>query len=415
MCPSGNHFKLTEQLSRMLRIQVHPDMLDLPMKLHPRPVQFEQEESLLNSSQHILSKDCSQCRNCKYCTKNSQDRVKLNHHMNTHSHDGSNVTPPPGIYTVISSALDIPPKDATTTMVAKGTIFFNCATCAKLFIDNHTLQEHMKIHLVKDAKDESCKYCMIKLKGQTVLLILSEPNQWIHIFSLQIPLAMSSRTWKAALPMTSPQTKPLDLSYAGLARSRPQRPPPPRPQRPPQYRPPPPPYRPQRPPQSRRPPPQERTSKPTAAAKGTSQKVPWLGHPETSIRTTLTQRIFPGTGTTEQAGRTRSPTPHTPQNVKRTTNPEPNRDSRSLNLTTDKPPSSDTAPPQVLYLRMRNGPALRYKQEVQTTDLTSVPDKGLSKNSIGSDTVIKHYTVLLTVGLHLLTLALVAKVILTGA
>ena len=203
---------------------------------------------------------------------------------------------------------------------------------------------------------------------------------------------MSSRTRKAALPTTSPQTEPMDLSYASLAQSRHPRLP-----------------------KSRRPPPQKKTSKPIAAAKKTSQEVPWLGHPGARIRTTLTQRISPQTGTTGQAGRARSPTPRRRHSAKRTTNPEPNLDSRSLNLTTNKPPSPDTVPPQVLYLKMRNGPPLRYIQEVQTKGLFPSPEIELSTDSNSSDTVIKHYAILLTVGLHLLTLVLVAKVIIDGA
>ena len=55
---------------------------------------------------------------CKYCPKTFQGRFKLNHHMNTHSHDGSNVTPPTGTSTITTSALATPPEHATSTMIA---------------------------------------------------------------------------------------------------------------------------------------------------------------------------------------------------------------------------------------------------------------------------------------------------------
>lgn len=89
---------------------------------------------------------------CKYCPKTFQGRVKLNRHMNTHSRDGSNTTPPPSTSTINTTALLPPAHPEPTTTMADGKLIFNCAMCSKAFTDKQTLQEHTKMHLIEDAK-----------------------------------------------------------------------------------------------------------------------------------------------------------------------------------------------------------------------------------------------------------------------
>ena len=90
---------------------------------------------------------------CKYCPKTFQGRVKLNRHMNTHSRDGSNVTPPPSSANVSSSAiLPVSSTAEPTGTIADGKVIFNCAMCSKVFTDKPTLQEHTKMHLIEDAR-----------------------------------------------------------------------------------------------------------------------------------------------------------------------------------------------------------------------------------------------------------------------